>query len=665
MQTRKVIHATVLLCLAAASKAQPAPSDTARLPVRDIGEVVVSDRRPSRSVQSSSPLQLFTRREMLQRGILDVADALNRMPGIVLKDYGGAGGLKTVSVRGFGAKHTGVSYDGVVLGEIQGSEIDLSRYSLTDVDYLSVTVGDNNAVFLPARQAASAALVTIQTLSPPTDSAAFHIHASMKAGSFGYLSPYVRLSGNDSRRLSYAVKGEYTYAENDYPYTLRNLTVVTRERRTNSRMKTARAEAGLIWQASPGRQWQGKVYAYDNDRQLPGQVRFYTNINREHLRDRNVFVQLQYTDTGGSRWKWKALAKADRSDTRYRDEAYAGGIMNADYRQREAYVAACLLYLPDDAWSFGYSADYFFNDLKSSLATDTRPSRHSILQSLTARYAAGRLTVTARLLASIYLNQEKSGDGARDMHRLSPSVSLSCRLLAHRELYLRASYKNIFRAPSFNENYFFHYGSKTLLPELTDQFNLGITFGKNFGHTSALRLTLDGYLNHVKDKIVAVPLNMFVWTNINVGRVRTLGIDASVFCRYGLAHRHRLLLATSYSYQRATNRTRKDSPYYGYQLAYTPLHSGSASLTYENPWVNVVLDMIATDMRFGTNEHYPDTGIDGYASFGLSLYRRFTTGRHTFDVRFDLKNIFDKSYEIVRFYPMPGRNFQISMSYQL
>ena len=30
----------------------------------------------------------------------------------------------------------------------------------------------------------------------------------------------------------------------------------------------------------------------------------------------------------------------------------------------------------------------------------------------------------------------------------------------------------------------------------------------------------------------------------------------------------------------------------------------------------------------------------------------------------DLKNVFDKQYEIVANYPMPGRNYQISINYK-
>lgn len=115
-------------------------------------EVKVNARQ-HRILTSTSPLQLLDKGDMLRLGVTDMADALHRMPGINLRDYGGAGGMKTVAVRGFGAGHTGVSYDGVLLSECQGGEIDVSRYSLDQVQTLRLTIGDNDDIFISARQA--------------------------------------------------------------------------------------------------------------------------------------------------------------------------------------------------------------------------------------------------------------------------------------------------------------------------------------------------------------------------------------------------------------------------------------------------------------------------------------------------------------------------------
>ena len=78
---------------------------------------VVSSLKPS-SLVASSPLQVMEQGDFLRTGSLSLSDAVKRMTGVDVHDYGGVGGLKTVSVRGLGAKHTAVSYDGVVLADV-------------------------------------------------------------------------------------------------------------------------------------------------------------------------------------------------------------------------------------------------------------------------------------------------------------------------------------------------------------------------------------------------------------------------------------------------------------------------------------------------------------------------------------------------------------------
>lgn len=680
----RVTAATLCACLAASTITAAAQGDTIGTRQHELGNIDVVSSRKAREIKSTAPLHVLTQEQFTRLGVTDIADALHRLPGVTLRDYGGAGGLKTVSVRGFGAQHTGVSYDGVMLSECQSGEIDVSRYSLDNIANLSLVIGDNDDIFIPARHAASAATLTIQTVAPPSADTRPHITAQIKAGSFGHVSPFIRYEQSLSKHFSFSAVGEYVYAENDYPFVVRNVSVVTRERRSNSRMSQGHGEMNFVWSIDRQNRLSGKAYYYDNDRQLPGQVRYYTNLSREQLHDRNAFAQLQYTGRRGEHWAMKWNAKFNWAASEYTDGLYKNGVKDAGYWQREAYTSVCLLYAPAPQWAFDYSADYSYNNLTSSLSTDTRPFRHTILQSATAKYTAGRVTAMARLLHSLYLNDAEDGPGARNMRRLSPSVSLSYRLLNDRELYLRTSYKNIFRAPTFNESYFFHYGSTDLLPESTDQWNVGATWRTTYGNGSSIRLTADGYLNHVKDKIVAVPYNMFVWTNINVGKVLVRGIDATISAEHrfgrpspagskgtdggpktGLHRGHALLFTANYSYQRAENRTNPESPYYKNQLAYIPEHSGSAALSYENPWLNMSFHGTAVSRRHANNEHYEGTGMARYAEFGITAYRHLAFGRHRFELRADAKNIFNRHYEVVARYPMPGRNYMFSVCYKL
>jgi len=633
-----------------------AQTDTITGRVHQLEEVTVTETQRKHTVTSTSPLHLLDRQDILTMGVTDIADALHRIPGITIRDYGGAGGMKTVSVRGFGAKHTGVCYDGIMLSECQSGEIDLSRYSLDQVDHLSLVIGDNDDIFIPARQVTAPAVLNIQTLRLPTEDKMPHLTTQLKVGSFGYVSPFLRYEQNLSSRFAFSAVAEYVYAENDYPYTIQNMTVRQHDHRTNNRMNSGHGEFCFLWNINALNRLTGKVYYYDNDRQLPGQVRYYTNVSKETLRDRNFFGQLVYQTRWSNRLSLKWLGKFNWYSSSYRDPLYQGGVNDADYWQREAYTAVALLYTPHENWSFDYSADYAFNNLNGSSGRTVvgHPRRHTILQSATVRYKNDRLTVLGRLLYSLYLNDE-----ARNMRRLSPSLSLSYRVIEDIDWYVRMSYKNIFRAPTFNENYYYHYGSLDLKPESTHQINVGTTFSN-----SNVQLTLDGYYNQVYDKIMAVPYNMFVWHCINMGKVEILGADATFRVNQRLTADQLLSLSGSYSYQHAQDKTLNGSTSYGHQLAYIPEHTFSGSLSYENPWLNLSVHTTGMSRRWANNEHYDDTDMDGYVEVGLTAWRQFRFGRHLLEGRFDLKNLFNHQYELVRFYPMPGRSYQMTINYK-
>lgn len=660
-----------------------AQTDTITGRVHQLEGVTVTKSMRQRVLTSTAPLQLLDRQDMLAMGVTDMADALNRIPGITLRDYGGAGGMKTVAVRGFGAKHTGVSYDGIMLSDCQSGEIDLSRYSLDNVETLSLVIGDNDDIFIPARQAASSAVLHIQTLPLPDGDSRAHVTAQLKAGSFGFVSPFVRYAQSLSRRLALSATGEYTYAENDYPYDIQNVSITMHSRRTNSRMNSGHGELNLAWLPTDASHLTAKVYYYDNARQLPGIVRYYTNLSGENLHDRNFFAQLGWKTRWGGQWALKTQAKVNWNESVYRDKLMPSAINDASYWQREYYASAALLFVPTEHWAFDYSADYAYNNLNGSSwrAIIGRPFRHSVLQSVTAKYTGGRWTVTGRLLHSLYLNQQKCDDdadnelqagrtdiqqnSARNMRRLSPSLSLSYRLTEDEALYVRASYKNIFRSPTFNESYYYHYGSTDLKPESTHQWNVGVTYAPHLSQQTTATLTLDTYMNKVKDMIVAVPYNMFVWRCINVGRVRSIGLDATLRLDHRFSLRHRLLLAGSYSLQKVQNRTNPESDNYNKQIAYMPEHTASGSMAYENPWVNLSLHATAVSYRWPNNEHYPSTIIEGYADVGVTAYRQFRVGRHQVELRGDVKNLFDKQYYIVARYPMPGRSWMMTVNYKL
>lgn len=76
-------------------------------------------------------------------------------------------------------------------------------------------------------------------------------------------------------------------------------------------------------------------------------------------------------------------------------------------------------------------------------------------------------------------------------------------------------------------------------------------------------------------------------------------------------------------------------------------------------------NLTASSERYTLAQNLPKYRIDAYADHGISLSRSFRWNRHHLRVQADALNLGNKNYEIIRFYPMPGRNYRITINYYL
>lgn len=667
--------------------------------------------RHTDAVRATVPVQHIDRDAMTRMGMHSMTDALKHMAGLSVRDYGGAGGMKTVSVRGIGARHTAVVYDGIALSDCQTGEIDLSRYSLDHLSSVSLVIGDDDNIFQPARNQAAAATLRLVTECQSNTVTEYqggkefvdrdvtllpsHFVTLLNVGSFGLVNPSFRLDlpsllGKDGGRLLFSAIGEFFHADNDYPFTLQNISLTTRERRTNSRMNTWHGELNADWQLNANNVLSGKVYYYGSNRRLPGIVHYYTNENHERLCDVNAFGQLRFRSTLTDRLALLVNAKYNWSHTDYQNRTPGSGIGDAKYWQREAYGSASLLYAPTSWLSLDYALDVQENSLNSTLSLyDAHPHRTLLLQCLAAKAQWQRLTLVARTLyhlswprSSNSSSSQSSSGSSRETSSsyssLAPSLSASYQLLPGQELYLRLMGKQIFRLPTFNELYFYHIGASALRPERASQFDVGVTWesgGRKAGVAMAsplhLSLTADMYVNRVTDKIVAVPFNMFVWRIMNLDRATIVGADVVGDVSWRLSNRHMLALNANYSWQRAMNSTVRVSPIYHFQLPYVPQHSLCATLSWENPWVCASVTNSVQSCRWTTVEHTEGTRMPGFGVTDLSFWRSFSLptwvsrGGAPITLRFTMQNLFDRQYAIVAHYPMPGRSWRMQLVFPI
>ena len=112
-----------------------------------IDEVEVTAMSLSNDLHSIAPHYSLKSADFQRLNISDISSALRRLPGTILRDYGGAGGMKTVSVRGMGAQHTGVALDGMLLTDVQSGQIDLQQFQLSEITSLSLAIAGSADIF--------------------------------------------------------------------------------------------------------------------------------------------------------------------------------------------------------------------------------------------------------------------------------------------------------------------------------------------------------------------------------------------------------------------------------------------------------------------------------------------------------------------------------------
>ncbi len=654
------------LCLNNAVQAQTLPVDTTH--VYEIPEVTVTEAFRTQEVRAASPTQVMDAGKLKRLNALQVSDAAKHFAGVTVKDYGGIGGLKTISLRSLGTQHTAVGYDGITLTDCQTGQIDIGRFSLENVDRLSLSNGQSDNIFQPARFFASAGVMNIQTLTPHfTTKRCTRVHATLKGGSFGLINPSLLLEQKLSNNWSVSAAGEWMQADGRYPFTLHygnKSDSISREKRKNTQVETLRAEAALYGHFSNKEQWRLKAYYYQSSRGLPGAIIFYNPNSSQHLWDKNFFVQSHYIKELNRKLTVQTSAKWNWSYQRYLDPQVhnSEGKTENTYRQQEYYLSGSLLWRAFEHLSFSVNTDGSINTMDADLNQFARPTRYSWLTAAAAKYVNERITASASVLATLVNEDTQVGECAGNHHKFSPFLSLSVKPFVREEFRIRAFYKQIFRLPSFNDLYYSEVGNAKLKPENTTQYNIGLTYEKYIcPFLPQISATVDAYYNKVTDKIVAIPTkNLFIWTMVNLGEAEIKGVDATLNLTLEFTSAIHLNLGGNYTYQRALDTT-KGSATEGHQIAYVPRISGSGQAGLETPWVNLSYSILFAGHRYTLGENFAKNRIDGYTDHSLSASREFRIGSVQTLINVELLNLTDKNYEVIRYFPMPGRSIRATL----
>src|SRR5574344_1464415 len=174
-----------------------------------VHEVVVVSKT---TFQEVIPSQQLSGEQLEKLNTHSVADALRYFSGLQVKDYGGVGGLKTVNIRSMGTNHLGVFYDGIELGNAQNGTIDLGKFSLDNMESITLYNGEKNSSFQSAKDFGASGNVYMQSKAPFFETGEkYHMSATLKAGSFWTVNPSFVWEQKLTDKLSLSSSVEYLY----------------------------------------------------------------------------------------------------------------------------------------------------------------------------------------------------------------------------------------------------------------------------------------------------------------------------------------------------------------------------------------------------------------------------------------------------------------------
>lgn len=621
---------------------------------------------------SAVPVQQLNAQELQRINSISVADAVKHLAGVIVKDYGGIGGLKTVSVRSLGANHTGVLYNGIILGDAQGGQIDLGKFSLDDVDELLLYNSVPPNILQTARAYSSAAILSVKTNTASLNEGSSLLKAKMKGGSFGFINPSVSYKTRISRLFQTSLNAEYMQADGNYKYQSYDNPAV-KVKRINTDVKSFMAEYSAAFIINDSNRISVTAYYYDGRRGLPGAVILYNPASDQRLDDRNFFTQAVWQNYISPKSRLLISAKFSKDKKYYLDPSYPNSLhlLENDFHQQEKYLSAAYSYKVLPALTFSLAGDLTNNTLKRTdqfAAGFAAPVRNTYLNNLAAQFKKERTEVSGNLLYTYLKEEVKAGPSGKTINELTPAFSASVQPVKNLPLRVRAFYKNIFRAPTFNDLYYTNIGNVNLRPEYVKQYDLGITYTAHTGgFLKEITATADGYINEVKDRILAVPRqNLFQWTMLNVGKAEIHGIDAGAYFAVKEFKRVNISSRISYTFQQALDLSDATSPLYKKQLPYTPEHSGSVMVNADYKRFSLTYNIVMSSYRYRLGEQIPENVVQGWAAHDLSLQYSLPERKNiSWKVTGELNNIYNTQYEIIKYYPMPGISYRIGITAQI
>ena len=602
-----------------------------------LDEVIVRSTRIREPVRHQPvDVQIIDSLQLFNFGSTSVSDVLSRFSSLMIRDNG-PGGLATLSQRGLSPGQTSVLWEGFPINSLSLGLADLSAISTGLFRNVEVSPGTPSSTF------GGGSLGGTVYLTSSGGERQNRVGLTQSAGSFGTWT-----SRTDARvsqgRWSASVRGIYRTAENDFDYY--NLATGREEVRTRNAGESLNLTGNINYEFSGGRIYSSLWY-FDIWDEIPGSILSGNSLAEQSF---NGIRWIGGVETNLSGWSVDMRSFLESNSFDYIDPrsnidsefSLGRALIEVDVRRPS---------LRRVIWQGGIqsglewvtSKNYSSNPKRQQLSLRVNPE---------IRFTDLRLRLTPTVRADLYSNFGSV---------VSPSLGANWEMIESR-LHLRGMISRDFNPPTFNDLYWVPAGNPELNPERSFKTEAGIVYLPGAPFLSSVSLT--GYRIWLDDGIYWFPNNEGSWTPKNVENVDAYGAETTISSQWsfegvdfgwniGADWRRAEIAAPRFPGDTAVGR----------QMRYVPEFAVRSNLTVTVLNVMVYGSYRWSDQRFITEDH--TSSLDSYqiVDLGASINEQFFGA--DWHLQFSVKNLLNDQYEIIQWYPMPGRYFEFTLGFGL
>jgi vitamin B12 transporter len=651
---RHILLLTIWAFSVLASQTRNVPADTLSQKMQErlytMPEFVVSATRWQVSAQQlPSSATVLTSADLLGMNGSSLENALEGVPGLFLKSYGGPGAVSTTSMRGMGAEHTLVLVDGQRYNNVLDGQVDLGIFLLQNVDRVEVLRGGFSSMY---GADAVGGIINIITRRPDGKP---DVRAELGAGSYG-MSGFQLGTDFSLFGVGMQVAARREAGKGNYDFDFNDGITSSILRRQNS--DYALHQVQLVAGAPLASRMSLRVSStFDwSERGSPGAVITPTSSTLGRLIDRGYLNQatLEWSAAPELLARFPLLFHVQRREYSNPLAAAADGSDDAVYNDRTIAFTPHMRYVLDPSTSLNVGAEYSRSTVSSTEVLSAARDQSAVFISTDhVMEFPNSLLYQINIYPSVRYDHFSDFSGT-----VNPKLGVNIGLWQEAGLRLKASYGKSFRAPTFDDLYWKSGGNPDLRPERSLSFDAGAALSTSL--VGSLDLEANYFDIRTNDRIVWSPDKSGLWSPKNLQDVRSAGIELIGSWRL---FDERLVFRGSYSNYdtRKVSSASPDDQTVDKQLPYIPNEIAGLSCTATVGGVRLSVHHTYTGFRFVTETNDPRYVLAGYGKTDANISVRLTEKPFSADLRMEVTNLFDSNYELFPNYPMPLRSFALKI----